>query len=478
MSFLQKLIGYTSGNGAEVDSNNNLKVNLPTVKSQAGYGVMLSEMHDGATGAAALRRSPRTSPDGRLSAGLDQTFWQDTFNHAIQDTSAYRMTATTSTFNVTGGYKIFNANNSIASGASAIVQTYRSFPLNAAASLEVVFRARLAVMPQNNNVIEMGLGFASGTTTPTDGIYFKFNSSGALVGVMNFNSSETTTDPIDAGIVNGENNYYRIVIDQDRAEFYINGTLYGVLSVPNTAASVSFSRSLPLLMRQYNSAAVTTAQRLEVSDVAVIGRDLANNRLWATASAGMEFGSYNNARGSTAGQSANYTNSAAPASATLSNTAAGYTTLGGQFQFAAVAGAETDYALFGFQVPAASVSGANKNLIIRGIRIETANTGAAVATTPTLLQWALGVGATAVSLATADSATAGTRAPRRIPLGFQSFAIGAAIGALATPVDVNLDAPVYVGSGTFVHIILKMPLGTATASQVIRGMVTINGYYE
>jgi len=53
---------------------------------------------------------------------------------------------------------------------------------------------------------------------------------------------------------------------------------------------------------------------------------------------------------------ANYANSAAPASATLSNTAAGYTTLGGQFQFAAVAGAETDYALFAYTVPAASVS--------------------------------------------------------------------------------------------------------------------------
>ncbi len=119
-------------------------------------------------------------------------------------------------------------------------------------------------------------------------------------------------------------------------------------------------------------------------------------------------------RGVAPAQTANYANTAAPASATLSNTAAGYTTLGGQWQFAAVAGAETDYALFGFQVTAAAAASANKNLFITGIRIEAVNTGAAVATTATLLQWGLAVGGTAVSLATADSATAGTRAARRI----------------------------------------------------------------
>jgi hypothetical protein len=43
---------------------------------------------------------------------------------------------------------------------------------------------------------------------------------------------------------------------------------------------------------------------------------------------------------------------------------------------------------------------------------------------------------------------------------------------------VNLDAPLYVAAGTFVHVILRMPVGTATASQIIRGLVMINGYFE
>jgi hypothetical protein len=217
---------------------------------------------------------------------------------------------------------------------------------------------------------------------------------------------------------------------------------------------------------------------MEIADVSVIARDLALNRLWATAMAGIECGSYNNPRGAAVGQSANYVNNTAPVSATLSNTAAGYTTLGGQFQFAAVAGAETDYALFAFQVPVAAAGGGNRNLVIRGVRIETFNMGAASAATPTLLQWALGVGSTAVSLATADSNTAGTRAPRRIPLGVQSIPVGTAIGGNVAPIDVNLDAPLYVAAGTFVHVILRMPVGTATASQIIRGLAMINGYFE
>jgi hypothetical protein len=176
-----------------------------------------------------------------------------------------------------------------------------------------------------------------------------------------------------------------------------------------------------------------------------------------------------NMRGSTCNpftgvQLSNWTNSVAPTSATLSNTAAGYTTLGGLFQFAAVAGAVTDFAIFGFQVPT------NSNLAITGIDIDTWNTGAAVATTPTLLMWGASVGSTAVSLATSTVS--------RIGLGSQSFPIGAAIGANAQRLSSTFQTPLYCPSGRFFHIILRIPVGTATASQIIQGMVTVNGYFE
>ncbi len=462
---------------ASVDTDKNLKVNLPKTLSQSGYAVMAGESHDGAEGEARLLRPVKISTDGRLRVGADSLYWQDTFNHAQVSLGAYQQVTATMTIALSGGYLVFNSGNSVASATHSRVQTYRTFPLNAFGSLEVGFRARFAIAAQTNNVAEMGLGFATGVATPTDGVYFKLNAAGELVGVMNINGTEVTTAPMPAFTPNNVD-YYRIVIDQDRIEFYINGVLEGVISGPATAPAVSFARGLPLLMRLYNAAVVSSAQRLEIGDVAVLSRDLIQNRLLSTQQSGMCMSSIEAPRGVAAGQTANYANSAAPASATLSNTAAGYTTLGGQFQFAAVAGAETDYALFAYQVAAPAAAGGNKNLMVRGVRIETFNMGAASATTATLLQWALGIGATAVSLATADSATAGTRAARRIPLGVQSIPVATPIGGGVTAIDINFDAPLMIEAGTFLHIILKMPVGTATASQIIRGLVTINGFWE
>lgn len=163
----------------------------------------------------------------------------------------------------------------------------------------------------------------------------------------------------------------------------------------------------------------------------------------------------------TGAQTENNANSTAPTSATLSNTAAGYTTLGGKFQFAAPAGAETDFALFGYQVPAGSRLG------IKGVRIDVYNMGAVSATTPTLLEWKLVSNLSAVSLATANG--------KRKSLGAISIPVGAAIGQYIGSIDIDLEVEEYTESGRFVDIALSMPVGTATASQIIRGTVTIKG---
>ena len=169
-------------------------------------------------------------------------------------------------------------------------------------------------------------------------------------------------------------------------------------------------------------------------------------------------------------QTANHANSTSPSSATLSNTAAGYSTLGGRWQFAAVAGAATDYALFAYQVPT------NYRLWIDGITIHTVNTGAAVATTAHILDWSLGINSTAVSLATTDSGS--TYGPRRVPLGIQSLIVGAAIGAAAEPIRVKFPTALAVEPSRYAHLILQMPVATATAMQVIRGDALVHGWFE
>lgn len=169
-------------------------------------------------------------------------------------------------------------------------------------------------------------------------------------------------------------------------------------------------------------------------------------------------------------QLSNYANSTAPVSASLSNTAAGYTTLGGQWQFAAVAGAETDYALFAQQIPSPYT------FYCTGIRIDGINTGAAVATTSTVLQWSAAFNSSAVSLA-----TGGSYPPMVAPLGYMCWTVaGGAIGNPPSEPSIfwQPGTPVAVQPGRFIHIIVKCPIGTATASQILRGSVAIDGWFE
>ena len=107
-------------------------------------------------------------------------------------------------------------------------------------------------------------------------------------------------------------------------------------------------------------------------------------------------------------------------------------------------------------------------MIVRGIKLDAVNTGAAVATSATTIQFSLAFGHTSVSLATAEAAAA--KAPRRIALGYMTWAVGAAIGQgpQSGPINVDFgDSPVFVNPGEFIQLVGKFLVGTATASQTI-----------
>lgn len=271
------------------------------------------------------------------------------------------------------------------------------------------------------------------------------------------------------GLLNFANYYtFDVFLDDDEAVFIIQDTSTGlILSRQSIKLALSAQRlwsssQVALQMRVYNTGvAPATAPQMFVTDVYCALLDGATNAPQSHVLASMLRDA--SAHPQTGAQLAQFANSAEPASATLSNTAAGYTTLGGKFQFAAVAGAATDYALFGFQVPSPAT------LMVTGIDIETWNTGAAVATTPTLLTWGLATNQTAVSLATAGAA--------RVGLGAQDLPVAAAIGARAQRLSKQFATPIVCGPGRYLDIILRMPVATATASQVIAGMVNVEGYF-
>lgn len=458
-----------SGTVADVNADREVLVAPTQVSEKSGFTSLVSEKGVYPDDSRYMKEL-ECSEDYRLRAEVDTLWLTDYPLGSAVNTRKWKTVLTTQTLTIAGARYELNSSGITTVNTGSMLQSWRVVPFYKANSTYVEFNVNWTAAPVANWFAEWGVGnAATAIAAATDGVFFQITA-GQFRGICRNASVETYVDlgPIlKEGVVHD----FVIEITQGVVHFWHEGDLLGSVTVPNAQFGATSQPTLPVFVRTYNAAvAPSVGIKLQCSAIQASNGGADVNRLWPTQQAGMGNSSVQAPSGSTVGQTGNYANSAAPASATLSNTAAGYTTLGGQFQFAAVAGAETDYALFGYQVPA------GQTLVIRGIWIDTMNTGAAVATTATWLQWALGVGSSAVSLATAEGAA--TKAPARISLGNQVFPIAAAIGAQATRIDVNLDAPLVVNATEFVHVILKMPLGTATASQVVRGVVGINAYFE
>ena len=477
MAIQNKIAGGISNTLADVDSNNNLKVALPTAHAQIGGVRMFSENDDGTATGTAYLRSPETSSDFRLRVGVDSVWDDDNFNYVSQNFNKHKYTSNTLTMTWAGGFLNTNATNVTTTAAGCQLQTWRHFPIQGAGGAYFEQAVAFSNTPVTNWTFDIGafLPAAASTSIPLDGTYFRITSSG-MVGVVNNNGSETSTSVFPLTV--SANQTYKLVISLSDSEvlFWVDDVLMGTKERPTGTGSVIYAGSVPWAVRHHHTGVTSGIINAKVANYSVGVADMDNVRLWASNKSGQGMAGVQLPSGFAAGQTANNTNSAAATSATLSNTAAGYTTLGGRWQFAAIAGAETDYALFAFLNTAPTTSITGRNLVVRGIWIDSMNTGAAVATSASVLEWSMAVGSTAVSLATTDGAA--TRAPKRITLGIQSLPIGAAIGTVANRIDINLDAPLVVEPNTYLHVILRLPIGTATASQILRGQVGINAYWE
>ncbi len=407
---------------------------------------------------------------GGYGVATHQQMFSESFEGATTHVIRWLSTATTmtSTQSSVAGLTL-NSGNTVTATTGILMSTPRRFSKTQRGLMQLKFRARLN--RQNNSVMEIGFGdVATFNGTNTVGAYFQVTAAGVIQPVVTYNSVDITGSDI-SGLINTSNYYtFDILLDDDEVVFVVQDTSTStvisrqVIALATTAARLFSSSSMPIIARVYNTATPpVAAPTLILTDVYLSLVDANLNRETALIAASNERGFTSNPLAGS--QLAQWGNSTEPTSATLSNTAAGYTSLGGKFQFAAVAGAATDFALFGFQVPTPM------NLVVTGIDIDTWNTGAAGAATPTLLTWAVGVGSTAVSLATATV--------MRVGLGSQLLVASIPIGGHADRrISKQFRTPLYCPAGRFFHIILRMPVSTATASQVIAGMVNIEGFFE
>jgi hypothetical protein len=190
---------------------------------------------------------------------------------------------------------------------------------------------------------------------------------------------------------------------------------------------------------------------------------------------------YQGLNGGTMGTLANYANSANPTAAVPTNTTAALGTgLGGQFWETDTLAATTDGIISSFQNPAGSINQPPRTLYITGVQIDS-YTQVALTGGPYVAQWSLAFGHTAVSMATAESLTAATKAPRRIAIpGIQAIAAGLAINLRVGqgPIGMRFDgAPVPIYPGEFLATV-KKKVGTAPSAGVIAHVIAFDGYFE
>lgn len=456
-----KIVGSTSGNIAEVDSSNQLKVALPTAAASAGFAKAVFDDD---------LRPKIFSRFGTISVGPRAISGFDVVDGAALNTNIWTPATTTMTIAQANGFVTLNSGAITTANTSAQVTSIKQHQFINGYPLTIRMLVNVSVAAQSNATMEAGAAVASGTSAPTDGVFFRWNSSGEFRCVCNFGGVETQSA---AQTMPGTNTLLQlhIVIKGTSVDFYQANTLLVTVSVPATASGPTSSSRYAQFFRVYTgSSPPVTAPQLSFAASFVFHADLNHNKPWMHMMSSVGRSAYQSPVTAFA-QTANWTNSTNPTSATLSNTAAGYTTLGGLFQFAAPGGASTDFALFGYQIPTGF------QLHVTRCSITSINTGAAVATTATIMRWGIGINASAVSLATADSPPT-SWAPRRIGIGQQSWVVGDPIGKQATDIDRAFDTAPIVDSGRFLHIICAVPTGTATASQVISGTVQVEGYFE
>jgi len=491
MSFASKIVGFLTGNGAEVDLNNNLLINMPMDMTKAGY-VNVAGRIEGVTDAQDSVRPLYMSAEGRAHVGVDRPVFYVNFAGSATSANAIpqdvlKQTATTMTAtagSTAGGFLWLNSGLSVATAVGIAYQTYNTFQTYGGYGTRYEFEA----MPINcfnavNKVLELGIGLITDAKTDglLDGICFRWTKVGTLIGVISVAGTEYQTANMN---IPADNIMHRfsIVVNQLGVDFWIDGVLQLTYLIPTGVVGPTFQTNLPLLARIYNAVVTPAlAPQVKIAEIWISQMGMDWQKPWSHIMAGMGQHSANVPFGSAIGESAvNFLNATAiPATAAGSNTAALVTGLGGHYQVNAIAGALTaaqELIITSYQIPVQSATQASKKYICTGMRITGINTGAAVATTPTTLLWGVAWGHTAVSLVTADAVN--TKAPRHMKVGTMYFPIAAVVGQSATDINVAFSTPFTVNPGEFIASTVRFVVGTATASQVITGSVSFEGYWE
>jgi len=483
MAIDNKLYGYASNNGAEVDTNHNLKVTLPLEPAQMGGAIQYNDNDIGDFTGVPFLYSPEVDTDYRQRVSQDLILDEEVFNYVAQNTNKHVSSASTLASTWTTGQFTMNSGGSTGIG-SVTLTTWATFSCIGTQTLSFDTELAFSAQPTTNAIVEFGFnGAAFSGSAPSDGCFFRLTS-GGLQGVLAYNGSETTTGLFPAtngtGVWSYTNNKrYQFIcyIGGVTAYFWVNdGTgakLLGSIQLPAAQGRLVMSGAMRAGFQQRHSATTSAALQTFVGGYNV---RLGGSNITTTLSTqgNRIFGAYQGFSGGTMGSLANYANSANPTAAVPTNTTAALGTgLGGQFWETATLAANTDGIICSYQVPALAVSNRTGRLVIRGVYLTSYIQTAIASTVQYIRQYSLAWGHTSLSLSTAEATN--SKAPRRLALPFtQTITVNQAIGTPVQQASYFLDlgdAPLFVNPNEYIQLVVKQ-IGTVATAGVIAHTVT------
>ncbi len=472
MALDTNIVGAVSGTGANVDADRQLLVTTNTDPAKAGATRIFCENDDGTLMGDPYLTSPEVDEDFRLRVGADSLLDQDTFYAAAQNTGKHRYGNTTLTITFGTGGATTNGAGVTTTGTGCEIRTYAMFPVFGSTHTYFETMIGFTAQPTTNVIVEWGAGLTNntGTAAPSDGAFFRLTSAG-LQCVVSFSGSETTASvPVAWTYANNQAIKTVVSVTNREIEFWLDDVRAASIEVPVSAGTAFSCGAVPWFTQQRHPGTASAVLQAKVYGYNVALGGI--NPVYDFDDVGNAVhGSYQGTTGGTMGSLANFANSANPTAAVPTNTTAALGSgLGGQFWETDTLAVTTDGVICSYQVPAGTVSLPGRRLVVKGVKVEsfvqTALTGGGYNAV-----WSLAFGHTAVSLATTEAAT--TKAPRRVALGVQTVASGAAALVQLATVYVDFTRPVVVNPGEFLAVV-KKKVGTAPSAGVIAHVITID----
>ena len=484
-----RIEGNTSGNVAEVTAANEIRTTGGSATiAGGGYNVSLFENSLGTyTGGVPYRESPLVTGDGRLSVGMDTPLFDYTFNGTISNSSVWKTAFTTQTVAASGGFLQLNANSTATTTTYCAYSTWKHFSMRGGSSLHVNWTWQSSLNIPANQISEAGLFIPVANAIPGDGVFVRWTSAG-LYGVTIFNGVETATSVFTYAPTAGVNYQLAMNVYENEVEFWVQvqgagAALLGELTVPNANGQPFLTSGLPLAFVNRNSGTVTSPAVIKISDAHIDMRDANHNKPYQHQLAAMGAMISQLPDGSaiptTGAKTTIWANNTAPTAVAMTNTTAAFTGLGGIAAVLPTLAAASDGVLFSYQNPVGTVNQTPRTLYITGLTLQGA-VSVILTGGPVTYAYALAYGHTAVSLATAETATfatATTKAPRIVPIGMDNFIVTAPAGTLGGQQQLILNTPIAINPGEFVQIIARN-IGTVTTLGAVTFVASFDGYWE